>query len=93
VCSVQVTLSPGAASSMVRESTQMDAKDLGRWTRFAAKGGIGRCTAIADCVAMGNDDLMFLAGDEIVVLMQLPEDDLYLVRPLHPTLSRTTPFA
>ena len=56
--------------------------DLGRWTRFAAKGGIGKCTAIKDCVAQGREDLMFLVGDEIVVLMQLGEEKegVYLVR-------------
>ncbi|KAI0070100.1 hypothetical protein K474DRAFT_1556844, partial [Panus rudis PR-1116 ss-1] len=57
----------------------MDANELGRWTRFAAKGGIGKCTALQDCVAEEEDDLMFLKDDEITVLMQLPsEDDLYL---------------
>ena len=38
----------------------MDASELGRWTRFAAKGGIGKCTAIQDCVAEKAEDLMFL---------------------------------
>jgi len=38
----------------------MEATDLARWTRFAAKGGIGKCTAIVDCVAENTDDLMFL---------------------------------
>lgn len=38
----------------------MDAADLARWTRFATKGGIGRCQATSDCVAQGADDLMFL---------------------------------
>lgn len=38
----------------------MDAVDLARWTRFAAKGGIGKCTAIQDCVAKRAEDLMFL---------------------------------
>lgn len=38
----------------------MDANELGRWTRFAAKGGIGKCTALQDCVAEQTDDLMFL---------------------------------
>ncbi|EIN12699.1 hypothetical protein PUNSTDRAFT_27997, partial [Punctularia strigosozonata HHB-11173 SS5] len=53
----------------------MDAAELARWTRFAAKGGIGKCTAIQDCVAERPDDLMFLKGDEIIVLMQIPDDD------------------
>ncbi|KAJ7043134.1 hypothetical protein C8F04DRAFT_874828, partial [Mycena alexandri] len=56
----------------------MDAADLARWTRFAAKGGIGKCTAISDCVAEAAEDLMFLTNDEIVVLMQLPEENLFL---------------
>jgi hypothetical protein len=38
----------------------MDAAELARWTRFAAKGGIGKCTATRDCVAESADDLMFL---------------------------------
>ena len=38
----------------------MDANELGRWTRFAAKGGIGRCTAVQDCIAEEAEDLMFL---------------------------------
>ncbi|KAL6305748.1 hypothetical protein BKA93DRAFT_717494, partial [Sparassis latifolia] len=57
----------------------MDATELGRWTRFAAKGGIGKCTALQDCVAEESEDLMFMKDDEITVLMRLPEkDDLYL---------------
>jgi hypothetical protein len=38
----------------------MDAGELARWTRFAAKGGIGKCTAMQDCVAERAEDLMFL---------------------------------
>ncbi|TFK66952.1 hypothetical protein BDN72DRAFT_799449 [Pluteus cervinus] len=51
----------------------MDATELARWTRFAARGGIGKCTATHDCVAEKAGDLMFLKDDEITVLMQLPE--------------------
>ncbi|KAJ8507272.1 hypothetical protein ONZ45_g10348 [Pleurotus djamor] len=58
----------------------MDATELSRWTRFAAKGGIGKCTATHDCVADTPEDLMFLKDDEITVLMQLsspqPDDPL-----------------
>lgn len=75
----------------LRSSTAstMEAADLARWTRFAAKGGIGKCTAISDCVAENPDDLMFLKvfphsfllfhaskplqDDEITVLMQLTD--------------------
>jgi hypothetical protein len=38
----------------------MDSDDLARWTRFAMKGGIGKCVAICDCIAENNDDLVFL---------------------------------
>ena len=39
----------------------MDAHELARWTRFAGKGGIGKCTAIVDCIAQEmGEDLMFL---------------------------------
>jgi hypothetical protein len=34
--------------------------ELARWTRFAAKGGIGKGTAKCDCVAESSDDLMFM---------------------------------
>ncbi|VDC03245.1 unnamed protein product, partial [Peniophora sp. CBMAI 1063] len=57
----------------------LDATQLSRWTRFAAKGGIGRATALVDYVAEQAQDLMFLKGDEIVVLMKLEEGgDVYL---------------
>ena len=80
----------------------MDAAQLGRWMRFAAKGGIGRATALVDYVAERPQDLMFLKvrpllfsslfyyaqradwdlngqGDEIVVLMKLEDEHVYLV--------------
>lgn len=37
----------------------MDAQNLARWTRFAGKGGIGRCVAVQDCVAESPEELMF----------------------------------
>ena len=50
----------------------MDANELGRWTRFAAKGGIGKCTALQDCVAEQPGDLMFLKVrcPPLLVIMQ-----------------------
>ncbi|KAF5346504.1 hypothetical protein D9756_010105 [Leucocoprinus leucothites] len=57
----------------------MDADQLVRWTRFAAKGGIGKCTAVNDYIAQHSDELMFLKGDEIVVLLRIPDaEDVYL---------------
>ncbi|KDR79719.1 hypothetical protein GALMADRAFT_93552 [Galerina marginata CBS 339.88] len=53
----------------------LEAAELARWTRFAAKGGIGKCTAMCDCVAESPDDLMFLKDDEITVLYQLPDKE------------------
>ena len=38
----------------------MDATELGRWSRFASKGGIGKCTALQDYVAEEPEDLMFM---------------------------------
>jgi hypothetical protein len=38
----------------------MEPHELARWTRFAAKGGIGKCTAVQDCIAERKEDLMFL---------------------------------
>ena len=38
----------------------MDALELARWTRFATKGGIGKCTALRDHIAQESEDLMFL---------------------------------
>jgi hypothetical protein len=38
----------------------MESAELARWQRFAAKGGIGRSTAVVDCVAERDGDLMFL---------------------------------
>lgn len=38
----------------------MDPSQLSRWTRFAKKGGIGKCLALQDCVAESPGDLMFL---------------------------------
>ncbi|TFK48093.1 hypothetical protein OE88DRAFT_1665186 [Heliocybe sulcata] len=53
----------------------MEPAELARWTRFAAKGGIGRCTALQDCVAESSEQLMFLKDDEITVLMQLVDQE------------------
>ncbi|KAH9974513.1 rab-GTPase-TBC domain-containing protein [Russula compacta] len=53
----------------------MDPSQLSRWTRFAKKGGIGKCVALQDCVAESPGDLMFLKDDEITVLMQIPDED------------------
>ncbi|KAJ7047353.1 hypothetical protein C8F04DRAFT_928562, partial [Mycena alexandri] len=56
----------------------MDPGELARWSHFAVKGGIGKCTALHDCVAKTSEDLMFLKNDEIVVLKQLPGEGLFL---------------
>jgi len=37
----------------------MDASRFSRWTRFAKKGGIGKCVALQDCAAEQPGDLMF----------------------------------
>lgn len=48
------------------------------WQRFALKGGIGRAVGSQDQEALRPEDLMFLEGDEITVLMYLG-DEMYLV--------------
>lgn len=53
----------------------MEPAELARWTRFAAKGGIGKCTALQDCVAESPEQLMFMKDDEITVLMQLTDQE------------------
>ena len=58
----------------------MEATELARWTRFAAKGGIGRCTAVQDCVAEQEQDLMFLKVCPFVkMVFQAPD------RLIHPS--------
>lgn len=43
-----------------------------KWLRFSEKGGIGKAVSIADRLAeSGTDELMFMEGDAITVLMQL----------------------
>ena len=53
----------------------MDAHTLNAWTRFALqKGGIGTCTALIDNPATEPEDLMFMAGEKIIVLRRLDHD-------------------
>lgn len=56
----KVCLLPTSDSSIPPSLHNMKVHELARWTRFAAKGGIGKCTAVHDCVAQSSDDLMFL---------------------------------
>jgi hypothetical protein len=56
----------------------LSSSELGRWEKFGRKGGIGKAIALNDCEQMDAADLMFLADDEIVVLLDLG-DDMYLV--------------
>lgn len=45
-----------------------------KWLRFSEKGGIGRAVSLADKLAeSGTDELMFMEGEPITVLMQLSE--------------------
>ncbi|THV04158.1 hypothetical protein K435DRAFT_649808, partial [Dendrothele bispora CBS 962.96] len=53
-----------------------DTAEFSHWRRFAAKGGIRKCTATHDCVAEVNEDLKTflttLQDNVITVLMQIP---------------------
>ena len=69
----------------------MDGAHLARWTRFAAKGGIGKCTAVQDCIAESPEDLMFLkvspriSAPYAFVLRHLPckDDEITVLMQLH----------
>lgn len=53
----------------------MDAHTLNAWTRFALlKGGIGSCTAKIDNPASDIEDLMFMTGEQIIVLRRLDDE-------------------
>lgn len=50
-----------------------------KWLRFSDKGGIGKAVSLADRLAeSGTDELMFMEGDPIVVLMQLGQSYLFV---------------
>jgi hypothetical protein len=49
----------------------MDGPELARWTRFAAKGGVGSCTAAQDCIAETDGDLMFLKVGSFAVRVRV----------------------
>src|SRR5258707_1191204 len=59
---------PGCdADSLCNLKMGLEPAELARWTRFAGKGGIGKCTAKCDCVAESSDDLMFLKASPYCV--------------------------
>lgn len=67
--------------------------ELGKWSRFAIKGGIGHAVAKEDRIAEGMDQLMFIQGDELVVLIDLGKGE-YVVSPaLSPSPSSTPAVA
>ncbi|GAA5874491.1 hypothetical protein JCM3774_005734 [Rhodotorula dairenensis] len=59
--------------SDVRSLFPLGPAELERWTRFASKGGIGQARAKVDKASQddGHRDLMFLEGEEIVILLDL----------------------
>lgn len=63
-------------TTLVNAKMTMDAAELARWTRFAAKGGIGKCTATHDCVAESAEDLMFLKVSMVILCVGYAERDL-----------------
>ena len=62
-----------SAPQVPRPLFPLSPADLERWTRFAKKGGIGAARAKVDKVSQdgGQRDLMFLEGEEIVILSDL----------------------
>jgi len=65
----------------------MDASQFSRWTRFAKKGGIGKCVALKNCAAEHPGDLMFF---KVLAFFSPPLPRLYR----SPNLKRTmkSPF-
>ena len=49
----------------------MDASQFSSWTRFAKKGGIGRCVALKNCAAAHPRDLMFFKVNTFLFLSSL----------------------
>ncbi|ORX35590.1 rab-GTPase-TBC domain-domain-containing protein [Kockovaella imperatae] len=54
----------------------IDPRELNDLASFAVNGGLGRGVATSDCVAESPDQLMFISGDELVLLRELDEVDL-----------------
>ncbi|KAL7422049.1 hypothetical protein Q5752_003822 [Cryptotrichosporon argae] len=46
----------------------LDTHELDTLHQLAARGGIARARALDDCVAAGPDQLMYIQGDEVIVL-------------------------
>jgi hypothetical protein len=80
----------------------LEAADLARWTPLAAKGGIGKCVAwihdlmfveVCCCLLLSASFApSFEQGDEIIVLLQIPDlDNFFLVRISMYMVSRTLP--
>lgn len=72
---------PNASSPPIDMFVQLplSASALRKWTRFAEKGGIGKAVGKLDKLAEPDtDQLMFMEGEELVVLMQLCELGLLL---------------
>lgn len=49
----------------------LSSTELGKWSRFAIKGGIGKATANEDRIADQEGELMFITGDELTILVDL----------------------
>lgn len=72
---ILITFFLNASETISELLSSMDAHTLNAWTRFALqKGGIGSCTALIDNPATDLEDLMFMAGEKIVVLRKLDDD-------------------
>ncbi|KAF7348455.1 ENTH domain-containing protein [Mycena venus] len=67
---------PASPAEHIADRTTLPA-ELAQWRHFAEKGGIGKCTAISDCLEVESQDLMFLKNDEIVVLAKFPDENLF----------------
>lgn len=70
-------MSRAAPGSLATIHFPLSAQNVLKWSRFADKGGIGRCVALSDKIAEEQDSLMFLQGDVIIVLQDLHDGTLF----------------
>lgn len=66
--------------SVVAPTFPLSSTELGKWSRFAVKGGIGKATANEDRIADGQGELMFMAGDQLTVLVDLGQSEFVVSR-------------
>lgn len=77
-----MAVAPFTLATMSMPIFPLSSSELAKWESFAQRGGIGQAKALRDQEAVDADtDLMWLEGDEIIVLAADSKSDRFLVRP------------